>query len=86
MNVSKAGAAAAVWGDLLLGGASWATTATDDDAGPSDEKLRQHFRFCIGTDDGHAGRDSGWRRTRNAATGMQEPLYHAVVNHGFPPS
>ena len=55
------------------------------DSNPSDEKLRQYFRFCIETDEGVYGEGFRLAARAYARMGMQELLYHVAVNHDFPP-
>ncbi|KAL7555305.1 hypothetical protein ACHAWF_018986 [Thalassiosira exigua] len=57
----------------------------DDDSNPSDERLRQYFRFCIETDEGDYG--EGFRAAARvyAEMGMQELLYHVALHRDFPP-
>lgn len=56
-----------------------------DDPGPTDENLRQYFRFCIETDEGVYG--EGFRLAARAYSkmGIQELLYYVAINHDFPP-
>lgn len=55
------------------------------DCNPSDERLRQYFRFCIETDDGVYGEGFRAAAAAYAAVGMHELLYYVAMNHDFPP-
>jgi len=57
----------------------------EDDSIPSDEKLRQYFRFCIETDEGVYGEGFRLAARAYAKMGIQELLYHVALNHDFPP-
>ena len=71
--------------------------ASEDDSGidegeesfgddiPSDEKLRQYFRFCIETDDGVYGEGFRLAASAYAKMGLQELLYFVALHHYFPP-
>jgi len=63
------------------------TTAFDnkDESIPSDEKLRQYFRFCIETDESVYGEGFRLAARAYAKMGMQELLYYVALNHDFPP-
>ena len=52
---------------------------------PSEERLRQYFRFCIETDEGAYGEGFRGAARAYARMGMQELLYHVAVHRGFPP-
>lgn len=56
-----------------------------DDSIPSDEKLRQYFRFCIETDEGVYGEGFRLAARAYAKMGMQELLYYVALHHDFPP-
>ena len=56
-----------------------------DDSIPSDEKLRQYFRFCIETDDGVYGEGFRLAASAYAKMGLQELLYYVALHHYFPP-
>mmetsp|Transcript_5841 Transcript_5841/g.12777 ORF Transcript_5841/g.12777 Transcript_5841/m.12777 type:complete len:552 (-) Transcript_5841:558-2213(-) len=56
-----------------------------DDSGPTDEKLRQYFRFCIETDEGVYGEGFRLAARAYAKMGIQELLYYVAINHDFPP-
>jgi len=56
-----------------------------DDSIPSDEKLRQYFRFCIETDDGVYGEGFRLAASAYAKMGLQELLYYVALHHCFPP-
>jgi len=62
-------------------------TAFDDkdESIPSDEKLRQYFRFCIETDESVYGEGFRLAARAYAKMGMQELLYYVALNHDFPP-
>jgi len=55
------------------------------DGNPSDEKLRQYFRFCIETDEGIYGEGFRLAARAYAKMGIQELLYYVAMNHDFPP-
>ena len=57
----------------------------DDSTIPSDEKLRQYFRFCIETDEGEYGVGFRLAARAYAKMGIQELLYYVALNHDFPP-
>ena len=63
------------------------TSAFDDndESIPSDEKLRQYFRFCIETDESVYGEGFRLAARAYAKMGMQELLYYVALNHDFPP-
>ena len=56
-----------------------------DDSIPSDEKLRQYFRFCIENDDGVYGEGFRLAASAYAKMGLQELLYYVALHHCFPP-
>ena len=56
-----------------------------DDSIPSDEKLRQYFRFCIETDDGVYGEGFRLAASAYAKMGLQELLYYVAMHRYFPP-
>jgi len=56
----------------------------EDDSNPSDERLRQYFRFCIETDDGVYGEGFRLAARAYAKLGIQELLYHVAVHRDFP--
>ena len=55
-----------------------------DDSIPSDEKLRQYFRFCIETDDGVYGEGFRLAARAYAEMGIQELLYYVALHRDFP--
>jgi len=57
----------------------------NDESIPSDEKLRQYFRFCIETDESVYGEGFRLAARAYAKMGMQELLYYVALNHDFPP-
>lgn len=57
-----------------------------DDSIPSDDQLRQYFRFCIETDDGVYGEGFRLAAHAYAKMGLQELLYYVALHHYFPPS
>lgn len=57
----------------------------EDDSIPSDEKLRQYFRYCIETDDGEYGEGFRWAARAYAEMGIQELLYYVALHRCFPP-
>ncbi|KAL7531431.1 hypothetical protein ACHAXR_004038 [Thalassiosira sp. AJA248-18] len=57
----------------------------EDESIPSDEKLRQYFRFCIETDEGVYGEGFRLAARAYAKMGIQELLYYVAVHHDFPP-
>lgn len=65
--------------------AAAATKQKEDDSIPSDEKLRQYFRFCIETDEGVYGEGFRLAARAYAKMGIQELLYYVAVHHDFPP-
>ena len=56
-----------------------------DDDGPSDEKLRQYFKFCIETDNSEVY-GGGYRKAAKvyAAIGIEALLSHVVIYREFP--
>ena len=64
---------------------STALSAVEDDSIPSDEKLRQYFRFCIETDHGVYGEGFRLAARAYAKMGIQELLYYVAIHHDFPP-
>ena len=60
------------------------TSSAEDDSIPSDEKLRQYFKFCIETDEGVYGEGFRLAACAYATMGMQELLYYVALNHDFP--
>lgn len=52
---------------------------------PSDEKLRQYFKFCIETDESVYGEGFRLAARAYAKMGIQELLYYVALNHDFPP-
>ena len=55
-----------------------------DDSIPSDEQLRQYFRFCIETDDGVYGEGFRLAARAYAEMGIQELLYYVALHREFP--
>mmetsp|Transcript_9572 Transcript_9572/g.13766 ORF Transcript_9572/g.13766 Transcript_9572/m.13766 type:complete len:808 (+) Transcript_9572:100-2523(+) len=70
---------------FLTEGMDAASTETYGDPGPSDEKLRQYFKFSIETDD-HDIYGEGYRRaaTAYANIGIEALLSHVVLYKDFP--
>jgi hypothetical protein len=70
---------------FLTEGLSPASTETYGDKGPSDEKLRQYFKFSIETDD-HEIYGEGYRRAAEAYAniGIEALLSHIVLYQEFP--
>lgn len=64
---------------------SHSSSVEEDKSIPSDEKLRQYFRFCIETDEGVYGEGFRLAARAYAKMGMQELLYHVAMHHDFPP-
>lgn len=58
---------------------------SEDDANPSDSKLRQYFKFCIETDQTLYGEGFRLAARAYAEMGMHELLYYVALNHDFPP-
>ena len=56
-----------------------------DESIPSDEKLRQYFRFCIETDEGVYGEGFRLAARAYAKMGMEELMYHVALYRDFPP-
>mmetsp|Transcript_51607 Transcript_51607/g.76975 ORF Transcript_51607/g.76975 Transcript_51607/m.76975 type:complete len:860 (-) Transcript_51607:86-2665(-) len=69
----------------LTEGLDAASTETYGDSGPSDEKLRQYFKFSIETDD-HEIYGEGYRRAAQAYAniGVEALLSHVVRYRAFP--
>lgn len=57
-----------------------------DDSIPSDDQLREYFRFCIETDDGVYGEGFRLAAQAYAKMGLQELLYYVALHQCFPPS
>ena len=55
-----------------------------DNTIPSDENLRQYFRFCIETDDGVYGEGFRLAARAYAEIGIQELLYYVALHRDFP--
>ena len=70
---------------FLNEGLEAASTETYGDAGPSDAKLRQYFKFSIETDD-HEVYGEGYRRAAKAYAdiGIAALLSHVVLYKAFP--
>jgi len=70
---------------FLTDGLDAAATETYDDGGPSDEKLRQYFKFSIETDD-HEIYGEGYRKAAKAYSniGIEALLSHVVLYQDFP--
>ena len=58
---------------------------TEVDSIPSDEELRQYFRFCIETDNGMYGEGFRMAARAYASMGIHELLYYVALHHCFPP-
>ena len=71
--------------DTKLSHHSSTLSAVEDDSIPSDEKLRQYFRFCIETDHGVYGEGFRLAARAYAKMGIQELLYYVAIHHDFPP-
>jgi hypothetical protein len=70
---------------FLTDGMDPASTETFDDSGPSDEKLRQYFKFSIETDENHIY-GTGYRLAAqsHAKIGIEALLSHVVLYQEFP--